>query len=60
MIVYGDTDNTLGPTSLRHLSVLPNSQAVVLESAGHAAYTDQPEAWHTLLCNFLQKLTDSH
>lgn len=56
VIVYGDQDHTLGVKSLKDLSLLPNHVVVKLKDAQHPAYLQQPEVWHTVLHNFLQKL----
>ena len=54
-IVYGDKDKSLGPESVKNLSLLPNHCVVKLENVRHPAYLDQPRLWHTLLYNFLNK-----
>ena len=56
VIVYGDQDHNLGVKSLKDLSRLPNHVVVKLKDAKHPAYLQQPEVWHTVLHNFLQKL----
>ena len=55
-IVYGSSDTRLGQESLDNLRALPNSVVVRLPEAGHAAYMDKPDLWHTILYNFLQAL----
>ena len=55
VIVYGDKDKSLGPESVKNLSLLPNHCVVKLENARHPAYLDQPRLWHNLLYNFLNK-----
>lgn len=39
--------------SLSNLKFLPNSVVVKLANAGHAAYLNQPDNFHTALLNFL-------
>lgn len=56
VIVYGDGDTGLGVDSLKNLSLLPNHAVVKLANAGHAAYLNQPQVWHTILYNFLENL----
>ncbi|XP_057366343.1 putative protein-lysine deacylase ABHD14B [Daphnia carinata] len=59
ILIYGDRDTSLGPTSHRDLKTIPNFQAFVLPKAGHAAYLDQPDTFHSLLYNFVKKI-DAH
>lgn len=54
LIIYGSRDTSLGATSVANLKALPLSQVLRIEHAGHAAYLDQPEVFHTALLNFLQ------
>lgn len=57
LIVHGENDVSLGHRSRDDLSELPNAtKPQVLPGAGHPAYLDQPELWHTLLYNFLSHL----
>ena len=56
VILYGDRDKRLGLESLKNLSLLPNHCVVQVKDAGHAAYLNQPEVWHTVLYNFLDIL----
>nr|CAH0104648.1 unnamed protein product [Daphnia galeata] len=56
ILIYGDRDTGLGPTSHRDLKTIPNFQAFILPKAGHAAYLDQPDQFHTLLYNFAKKI----
>lgn len=54
MFVYGENDRGLGFRSRDDLADLPDStKPQVLDDAGHPAYLDQPEVWHTLLYNFI-------
>ncbi|XP_023324492.1 protein ABHD14B [Eurytemora carolleeae] len=57
MIVYGEKDTGLGYRSRDDLSALPKSTLPqVLPGAGHPAYLDAPELWHTLLHNFINNI----
>jgi len=57
LIVLGENDTGLGHRSRDDLADLPNStKPQVLPNAGHPAYLDQPELWHTLLYNFLSNI----
>jgi pimeloyl-ACP methyl ester carboxylesterase len=56
ILIHGDRDQSLGPTSHRDLKTIPNFQAFILPKAGHAAYLDQPDQFHTLLYNFAKKI----
>lgn len=56
MLIYGDRDTSLGETSHQDLKTIPNFQAIILEKAGHAAYLDQPDKFHSLLYNFAKKI----
>jgi pimeloyl-ACP methyl ester carboxylesterase len=51
-----DCAGSLGLTSHRDLKTIPNFQAFILPKAGHAAYLDQPDQFHTLLYNFAKKI----
>jgi len=53
LIVYGERDTSLGTTSVSNLRALPRSQIFKIPQAGHAAYLNQPEIFHTGLLNFL-------
>jgi len=59
LLMRGASDNNLGPKSELDLRVIPNFQSVILKDAGHAAYIDQPDLFHTYLYNFLLKLETS-
>lgn len=56
MLVYGAKDGALGKTSHEDLRVIPNFQAKIIQDAGHACYIDQPDKFHKLVYNFVQKL----
>eukprot|EP00088_Acartia_fossae_P059970 TRINITY_DN7171_c0_g1_i1.p1 TRINITY_DN7171_c0_g1~~TRINITY_DN7171_c0_g1_i1.p1 ORF type:complete len:282 (+),score=42.34 TRINITY_DN7171_c0_g1_i1:188-1033(+) len=57
LIVYGERDTGLGTQSTKDLSILPNATLPqVLPGAGHPAYLDQPDLWHKLLHNFINKV----
>ena len=57
MIVYGESDSGLGRESTKNLRRLPEVVSVVkIPGAGHAAYMDRPELWHTILYNYLRSL----
>ncbi|XP_039255804.2 putative protein-lysine deacylase ABHD14B [Styela clava] len=56
LIVYGDRDATLGTTSFKHLSGIPNHTVLKIPNAGHACYLDQPDVWHNNLRDFLNTL----
>jgi len=57
MIVYGENDRGLGLSSKKNLLKLPNhTEPQVLPGASHPAYLDQPDLWHKLLYNFINKL----
>ncbi|KAK3737428.1 hypothetical protein RRG08_010625 [Elysia crispata] len=55
LIVYG-TDDPEGQTTLDDLKLLPNSQVLPIEGAGHPCYMEQPDIFHTALLEFLRKL----
>ena len=59
MLIYGERDISIGVASHKNLQYIPNFHAMVLENARHACYMDQPDAFHSLLYNFLQKI-ESH
>uniref|UniRef100_A0A8R1V2S5 AB hydrolase-1 domain-containing protein n=1 Tax=Pristionchus pacificus TaxID=54126 RepID=A0A8R1V2S5_PRIPA len=54
LIVYGEKDTSLGPTSASNLSVLPNSRSIRLPSAGHAAYLGNPILFQSIAINFIE------
>lgn len=55
-IVYGEKDTSLGVSSFRDLSKIPNNEVHVLKGAGHAAYMNSPAEFHQILLNFANKL----
>ena len=58
MIVQGENDKGLGESSRRDLVLIPDSTSPqILPNSGHPAYLDQPDLWHKLLYNFLEKLS---
>ena len=56
MVVYGSRDQQLGLQSVEAFASLPHHSVVPLAPAGHAAYLDQPHAWHAALYHFLSQL----
>ena len=57
MIVMGERDTGIGSRSRDDLSLIPTAtKPQVLPSAGHPAYLDQPDMWHTLIYNFIKAL----
>lgn len=57
MLIYGEKDtSSLGTKSHQDLRMIPNFQVIVLKKAGHAAYIDQPDTFHSLLYNFAKKI----
>jgi len=54
LILYGERDTSLGTQSLSNLRVLPNGTVFKVPNAGHAAYINQPEIFHTALLSFLR------
>ncbi|XP_072179496.1 putative protein-lysine deacylase ABHD14B [Diadema setosum] len=56
LITYGETDESLGVTSLKMLKHLPNNQVLELKGAGHAAYLDKPLEFHQALLEFCDKV----
>ena len=56
VIVYGETDGGLGRESTKNLQQLPEVSVVEIPGAGHAAYMDHPELWHSILYNYLRSL----
>lgn len=57
MLIYGDRDTSpFAEVANDDLKTIPNYQAVILKNAGHAAYLDQPDQFHSLLYNFATKI----
>lgn len=56
LIVYG-TQDPEGPTTLEDLKLLPNSEILPIEGAGHPCYLEQPEVFHEALIAFLKKIS---
>ena len=50
--MYGDRDTSLGVFSAAHLRALPNGRIAKVPMAGHAAYLNNPDVFHTLVLNF--------
>lgn len=57
LLVWGEKDETV-PVAESYLLTTrwPQAQRLVLEGAGHAAYLDRPEAFHTALVAFLRRI----
>lgn len=53
LIVYGSRDTSLGVNSKVNLQNLPNGRVFKIENAGHPAYLDQPDVFHSTMINFL-------
>lgn len=54
LILFGSNDQVEhAKISKENLKVIPKSQLVVFEGAGHACYLDKPDKFHTILHNFL-------
>ncbi|KAH3798208.1 putative protein-lysine deacylase ABHD14B isoform X2 [Dreissena polymorpha] len=57
MIIYGETDATLGKESLKNLKNLPNVTVIEeLKGAGHACYMNSSLEFNKKLVDFLQSL----
>ncbi|XP_071452645.1 putative protein-lysine deacylase ABHD14B [Hetaerina americana] len=57
LILFGSNDNVEhAKKSKENLQIIPKSQLVVFEGAGHACYLDEPVKFHTVLYNFLKLL----
>ncbi|GMR48051.1 hypothetical protein PMAYCL1PPCAC_18246 [Pristionchus mayeri] len=55
LVVYGEKDTSLGPTSAANLtSILPNCRSVRLPSAGHAAHLGNPLLFQAITINFIE------
>ncbi|XP_078595540.1 putative protein-lysine deacylase ABHD14B isoform X1 [Branchiostoma floridae x Branchiostoma japonicum] len=57
LIIYGEEDKNLGVKSYERLKDLPNSQVHVLPKAKHPCYLDQPDMFHHLVTEFIQRNT---
>jgi abhydrolase domain-containing protein 14 len=53
LIIYGERDTSLGVFSASHLRALPNGRVFKVPHAGHAAYLNNPDMFHTLVLNFV-------
>ena len=56
LLIYGSRDRSCGESCDENLRSIPHYQSVVLEDAGHAAYMNQPDRFHTLLYNFARRV----
>ncbi|GMT24161.1 hypothetical protein PFISCL1PPCAC_15458 [Pristionchus fissidentatus] len=54
LVVYGEKDTSLGPTSASNLSHLPNSRSIRIPLAGHAAYLGNPLFFQSISINFIE------
>ena len=55
LIVYGELDKSLGPTSSVNLGrAVAATKPFILKRARHPAYLDQPDKWHQLIINFVK------
>ena len=55
LLLHGRQDLTFpAALALAAADMIPAARAVVLESAGHMAHIDQPDAWLTALRDFLE------
>ena len=55
LIVYGELDKSLGPTSAANLGrAVAATKPFILKGARHPAYLDQPDKWHQLVINFVK------
>lgn len=57
LIVWGSEDEVLSVTHARELAgLVPESEIVLLDGAGHAGYLEQPDVFHRALLDFLAGL----
>ncbi|XP_046394736.1 protein ABHD14B-like isoform X2 [Ischnura elegans] len=57
LILFGSNDHVEhAKKSKENLQIIPKSQLVIFEGAGHACYLDEPVKFHTILFNFLKLL----
>ncbi|GMS95748.1 hypothetical protein PENTCL1PPCAC_17923 [Pristionchus entomophagus] len=54
LVVYGEKDTSLGPTSASNLSILPNSRCIRLPLAGHAVHLGNPLLFQSITINFIE------
>ncbi|GFR02136.1 hypothetical protein TNCT_500781 [Trichonephila clavata] len=57
MVVFGERDRT---RSSALLNLLPMSQCQEIPNGRHPAYLDNPNLWHQLLYNFLERLSHTY
>uniref|UniRef100_A0A8R1XYT7 AB hydrolase-1 domain-containing protein n=1 Tax=Onchocerca volvulus TaxID=6282 RepID=A0A8R1XYT7_ONCVO len=54
LVVWGESDTSLGPSAASSLSRLPNSRLLRIPSAGHACYLSNPVAFQSACLNFFE------
>lgn len=59
LIIYGDKDKSLGPTSAEKLRNIPDSQVLIYKDSGHPAYLSRPEDFHKDLHKFFLSILNS-
>lgn len=59
LIIYGDKDKSLGPTSAKKLQLIPDSRVLIYEDSNHPAYLNRPEDFHNDLHKFFQSILNS-
>ncbi|VDK61264.1 unnamed protein product [Anisakis simplex] len=52
LVVWGDRDTSLGPSSASNLKRLPNSRLLKISSAGHACYLNNASVFQSACLNF--------
>jgi pimeloyl-ACP methyl ester carboxylesterase len=58
LIVWGEEDVVFPVKTATSLhAAIPHSQLMIVPSAGHAAYIEQPKAFHDEMMDFLSRIT---
>uniref|UniRef100_A0AAF5PH79 AB hydrolase-1 domain-containing protein n=1 Tax=Wuchereria bancrofti TaxID=6293 RepID=A0AAF5PH79_WUCBA len=56
LVIWGESDTSLGPSAASSLSRLPNSKLLRIPSAGHACYLSNPVAFQSACLNFFETM----
>src|SRR5262249_7568172 len=58
LVIHGETDELVPPENGRMIAeLIPNARLVMLPEASHIFMTDQPEASHRAVLNFLKEVS---
>ncbi|CAI4225853.1 unnamed protein product [Auanema sp. JU1783] len=60
LVLWGDRDTSLGPSSASNLRCLPNARLEKVPNAGHSCYLNNPLVFQQLCINFFDLIRNYH